>query len=323
MSTREPEFQRNYYAPLHPTKPTGDDIVADIHEMRANETNLFRVAALLTDAHAHRPGVYQQDLHKVNAALHDKGILPGMDVVGVRGEDLVARDKQGHVRLYDSKNTNYSYEDNGGDYNDKFGTNKGKFGYNADGSGIYQVAGKDNAWSIANDVLKNEGLEHPTSNQRANFIKELAEDNPDKDLAKLRPGDELTIPPGTVKLDKISPERASIAASQAYAELNTNYDGGTVALAHHSGIWGGQNYMDKNQIKAALDNPATAPVDRPGLEFLNRNFDVLKDKNGGYYNNSITEDTLAKWKADQARHIDDRKTSAFLDRVGVLTRQHD
>ncbi len=314
--TREAEYQER-----HRTTPTGDDIAGEIEHMGPHQTNLSRVAELLTVDHAHRPGLYQADLSQVNKTLHDQGILADVELVGVRGQDLVARDGQGHVRVYDSKNINYSYEDNGGNYDDKFGKNKGTFGYNADGSGIYKVAAGDNTWSIAGDILKNQGVKNPTANQQANYRIELSQANPGMDLHKLHVGDELTIPPSTTKLDSISAERASISASQAYAELNTNYSAATVALANHSGFFGNQHYMDASQLKGALNSPDTAAVDRPGLEFLSRNFETLKEKSGGYYKNCITEDSLADWKADQARHIDDRKTGAFLDRVSDLTRR--
>lgn len=311
---RDSDFRHSH---THHAAPTGDDIAAHINEMQPKETNLSNVAHLLTEAHAHRPGQYHEDLTKVNTALHEKGILTDMNVVGVRGEDLIARDNNGHVRVYDSHNTKYSYEDNGGNYNDKFGRNKGTFGFNPDGSGIYQVAGRDNAWTIADDMLKQQGIEHPTKNQRGNFVREMAAANPGTDLSKLAPGEELTIPASTYKPDKISPERSSIAASQAYAELNTNFDGASVALRNHSETWGMQNYMHKDQIDAALKDPSTPANERPGLEFMSKNFDALKVSNG-WYKNCITDESLAQWKADQARHIENRKIQAFEDRVRHL-----
>ncbi len=311
MSVREQDL---HHESRRTPAPTGDQIAAEVHDhVGQTDTNLSKVAAMLTDAHAHRPGVWQQDLAKVNKALHENGVLTNMEIVGVQGRDFAVRDQEGRVKLVDSSNTNYSYDRNG-NLDNQFGRNKGTFESNSDGSGKYTVSAKDNGWSIAHDILKSQGVEHPTANQQANYLKELAQANPHKDLAKLHVGEQLTIPASTNKLDSTTVLDSGIPKSSALEgdrlSVVAGYNAGTAALAKYSGGGGFQSHMNADQINSALSNPDTPAADKPGLQFLSRNYEALKGS-GILYGDSITQESLDAWKLTQARHIGERVNSEY------------
>jgi len=84
------------------TAHTGDTIADQIRQHQSTDNDLSDVARSLADAHADRPAMWRQDLAQTNDALHEKGFLPGMDIIGVSGQDLVTRDSSGTVRQFDS-----------------------------------------------------------------------------------------------------------------------------------------------------------------------------------------------------------------------------
>ncbi len=303
--SREQENHRHHH-PHHSHReaqhtPTGDDMANDIHaHLNSYDTDLSRVAEFLVKDHERRPSQYPQDLGKVNTALHDQRILPSVDIVGVQGQDFVTRDREDHstVRRYDSRNINYNYPDNGGIDDRRFGRHQGEYVARADGSGTYTVAAKDNSYSIAGDILKHQGIQSPSETDKAAFQRQIAYANPDKDLAKLYVGDELKIPAITGRFDNIPTDRQSIYGS---------YDAANHILDKYSHtLYLTQNHISAERLNNLL-NSSIPEEDRRGLQFMSRNFEALKDRSSIVFNGQITQESLDAWKADQVRHIDDRR----------------
>lgn len=155
--------------------------------------NLSDLAQELMSSHAHRPGLVQEDLAKATEALHANGSLANLSIIGLDGKDLIARDDQGQTLLLDASNP----ENQQGLPTDLVTQPIGESGRTAelaaDGSGKYTVVGGDSCWRIANDILTSQGVEQPTDNQIANYIKELETSN-GRSFAQLQVGDEINIP---------------------------------------------------------------------------------------------------------------------------------
>jgi hypothetical protein len=89
-------------------------------------------------------------LAAVNQKLHDQGILPGFDIVGIRGSDFVTKStSSGGTELFDSTNLNNHHTDS------KVGTST--------------INGRVASLAVSGDVLKSQGIENPTENQIQNY----------------------------------------------------------------------------------------------------------------------------------------------------------
>lgn len=182
------------------TTPTGDSIAASIRNRDVrNELPMADLARDLNAAHARRPGAFQQDLAKVNEALHEKGILPGVDIVGTRGQDLVTRDrKTGATRVVDASNPTIDDGKRGAQLDaarSKADIGGRKADIGPDGSGTVKVAKGDNPWKLSEDVLKSQGIKEPTANQIANYQIELNRLNGKDAMRRFHEGQEIKLPP--------------------------------------------------------------------------------------------------------------------------------
>lgn len=155
--------------------------------------NLSEVAQELLSAHAHRPGLVQEDLAKATEALHADGTLSNLSIVGLDGKDLIARDEQGQTLLLDANNPQNQQVLSSELTNQAIGDNGRTADLAADGSGKYTVVSGDSCWRVANDILTAQGVADPTDNQIANYIKELETTN-GRSFAQLQVGDEILIP---------------------------------------------------------------------------------------------------------------------------------
>ncbi len=255
---------------------TGDSIVQELNGRKPGDS-LADVAKDLTDAHAHRPGLFNQDLTEVSQKLHEQGILPGFDLVGVQGQDLIAKDSTGKLTVFDATNLDRSHA------LDKPASTTPLNGRdattNADGSGQVTVNKGDTAWSISKDVLKSQGIDSPTDNQVANYIKELELANGKPALRHLHPGDTLKLPASTVggnqtdfqserAVDNLTLNDAAIDKQVADAKQvirDLGFDG-----------WGDFSNIKKEEIGKALDTMALTDQQRQSLNFLHDNFDAMK-----------------------------------------------
>ncbi|MBP9093526.1 LysM peptidoglycan-binding domain-containing protein [bacterium] len=172
--------------------------------------NLSDLAQELMSSHAHRPGLVQEDLAKATEALHANGSLANLSIIGLDGKDLIARDEQGQTLLLDVSNPENQQVLPTNIVSQPIGANGRTAELAADGSGKYTVVSGDSCWRIANDILTSQGVEQPTDNQIANYIKELETSN-GRSFAQLQVGDEINIPTkiqGGVSSSFADPEKA-------------------------------------------------------------------------------------------------------------------
>jgi hypothetical protein len=259
--------------------PSGDSIADQLRHHQSTDTDLADVAHSLTDAHAHRPGAWQQDLAKTNVAMHEKGLLPGMDIVGIKGQDFVIRDSQGHVQLVDSTNiANRHADGHSGGTRDIGGRSAN---LNSDGSGSVQAQRGDNsAWVLSQALLKSQGIDNPTANQMANYQMELEKVN-GRPVSQFKPGDQIKIPATTRSGDQTDfvAERANTKAAKDKAIVDTNYDLAAAALskfASSGGIIRSSN-ISMEDINKALTGNVTED-ERKGLTFLRDHYEQLQNR---------------------------------------------
>ena len=155
--------------------------------------NLSDLAQDLMSSHAHRPGLVQEDLAKATEALHANGALANLSIIGLDGKDLIARDEQGQTLLLDASNPENQQVLSSDLVSQSIGANGRTAELAADGSGKYTVVSGDSCWKVANDILTAQGVEQPTDNQIANYIRELEVSN-GRSFAQLQVGDEINIP---------------------------------------------------------------------------------------------------------------------------------
>jgi len=258
--------------------PNGDSIADQVRHHQSNDVNLSDVASSLTDAHAHRPGVWQEDLAKTNAALHANGILPGMDIVGIKGQDFVTRDSQGHVQLVDSTNITSRHTDShSGGARDIGGRHAN---LNPDGSGTVEAQRGDNSgWVLSQALLRSQGIDKPTPNQMANYQLELEHLN-GKPVSQFKPGDQIKVPPSAKSGDQTDfvAERANAAEARDKSVVDHNYDLAARALdkfASSGGIIRSSN-ISMDDINKALTGTVTED-ERKGLTFLRDHYQQLQN----------------------------------------------
>ncbi|GEM_PF-2707447 len=247
-------------------------------------------ARLLGDA-AHRPGQLQRDLQKANEQLHQEGLLPGLQLVGVKGEDFVVADKDGKIELCDSHNLKRLKPD----------ADPG------DGPVNYQVKPGDNAYFIARDHLRAQLGHEPTGNEIMNYEKEMARLNPQiKSWNRIYPGDKLTLPAivrggdDTAFTAEHKQDAARAAARKEEELLKTRIKDAGQALASFGsdGMLG--HAITSEQIASALKRNDLTPSQRAGLEFLQKHYAELSKHNwfGGVY----AED-LARYQKEHRQAI--------------------
>jgi hypothetical protein len=250
--------------------PTGDSIAQQI-KGRTADSNFADIARQLTDDHARRPGLFRQDLASVNKSLHDQGILPGVDIVGVNGQDLVGRKADGSVVNYDATDLSHSRDGQPGGILAINGRTASREG---DGSGQVVVKQGDSPWTISRDVLKSQGVNAPTDNQIANYVKELQQENGKTALAHLKPGESVKLPAAmkggadTMFTD----DRANGAETKAVTDINANYDAAKAALAKTN--WNGIDFqgISKERLQSMLTTGDLNEQEQKGMQFLVDNY---------------------------------------------------
>lgn len=305
--------------------PTGDSIATTIRNRDVrNELPYADLAKDLTDAHAHRPGVWQQDLEKVNKALHEKGLLPGLDIVGTRGQDLVTKDKNGKIQIVDSTDPSRTREDAA-----KRSTpiNGRQAEINPDGSGTVKVGKHDNPWKFSKDVLKSQGIEEPTANQIANYTKELERLNGKGSMAKFQEGQEIKIPGGvsTKGSDQtqFAGDRIEAKAKKEQTDLQKQHDDLDATRYKFAGASSLMRStippsISKADIDYALDPKNGREVtdsDRKNLMALKADFDKYKTPGSVL---TLGEDRIFgsgidSWQKQQSEAIEKRRVLSYAD----------
>jgi hypothetical protein len=285
--------------------PTGETIAKQLEGL-TQQSNFADITNALTDAHAHRPGLFQQDLAAVNAKLHEQGILPDFNIVGVRGQDLVATDASGKTTLFDSTNLSYHHEDTTGSTAQINGRDAT---LNPDGSGKVTVKQGDTVWSISNDVLKAQGIENPTANQIANYVKELEHSNTISRRHPIRKGDQITLPPAVQNSanTEFTDDRANGEENKTVADINDTFAAAEAAIAKTKFYGIPFQGIDKARLQGFLDGNDLNDQERKGMQFLVNDYDQFQNKVTTRYGQPevwFDESLVNKWQQtslDQAR----------------------
>lgn len=302
-------------------RPTGDSIAQKVHTRSATD-NFADIARDLTDDHQHRPGLFQADLAKVNTELHARGILPGVDIVGVRGQDLVTRDSTGKVQVYDATNLSRHHDDTAANPSASIGDNGRVASLNPDGSGSYKIKQGDTTWSVAKDILKAQGDNNPSNNSIANYIKELEKANPGQKLDKLHPNDTINLPASTRGGDgtEFVGDRAEATASAARDATQKTHDEASAALVKFASagtLFGhdlGNANITKDDVTKALAQPDLSDADRRGLTFIRDNYDSLAQHDGVFTpNGTVYVRGLDTWQQNQNAATEQTRITAYLN----------
>ncbi|HEY9734614.1 MAG TPA: hypothetical protein V6C89_22070 [Drouetiella sp.] len=291
------------------SRPNGDSIADQVRHHLRTDSDLSDVARSLTDAHAHRPGHWQQDLARTNAALHERGILPGIDIVGIRGQDFVGRDSEGRTQIIDATNVYTRHEDRAANTRDMAGRPATQ---NPDGSGTVQArAGDNRQWQLSQDILKAQGIERPTPNQMANFQIELERLN-GRPVSQFRPGDQIRIPASSQGGDQTEfvGDRADRRARQQLEDANRQASEARAALEKFAGHGFNSSNLNRDDINQALRGPNLTPADTRGLQFLRDHYDEIAES-GLLYRNAVYGSGIDRWTQTQATRIEQERVLAY------------
>ncbi|CAF0742462.1 unnamed protein product [Rotaria sordida] len=296
--------------------------------------NLSEVAQDLMDAHAHRPGLVQEDLAKATEALHANGTLANLTVVGLDGKDLIVSNQEGQKLLLDANNPENQQVLPTDLTSQPIGDNGRTAELAADGSGKYTVVSGDSCWRVANDILTSQGLEDPTDNQIANYIKELEVAN-GRSFDSLQIGDEILIPTkiqggessqfaapestdttpptDTQETSALSPEAAKqmelekFGVDNSFALMAKGFDKATQVYTPGGPYSSGAASLE--DINNALNLDSITPDERLGLGMLQTGFDSMKNPEDG----KIHLDDLARAKAELYEKIEAKYNPSSAD----------
>jgi len=175
-------------------EPTGDSIAAKVQD-KTQTYSLSEVTQDLMDAHAHRLGLFNEDMKKATDSLHEAGLLNNFEIVGINGKDLIARDTNLNTSvLVNTEDPTAVHALSSELAETQIGANGRVANLAQDGSGNYTVSGGDSAWKVARDLLSTRGVDEPSDNQIANYIIELEHHN-ERSLGQLQVGDVVNVPP--------------------------------------------------------------------------------------------------------------------------------
>lgn len=268
---------------------TGDQIAKQISGRNEN-SNFADIAREIHDMMDHRPKGYAAELAKVNDALHAAGILPGIDITGVQGSDLIGKNPSGATVRMDSTDLGHSKVDTTSSTKP---INGREATVNADGSGQLTVKAGDSGWSIASDVLKSQGNANPSAREIANLSLQLEQLNGKNALHNLHPGDVLKFPPslkGGVDTSFVS-ERANDTEDATKAEIQSNFDAAFAAYQKNTTWQLGAGYkVSQEDINRFLSDGSLTAQERQGFQFFKDNWNMLS--RDGY----IWENEVKAWK---------------------------
>lgn len=299
----------------------GDTLAVQIKSKQAGDSYGDVVTGILDD-YRRRPGLFAQDMALVSDAFHEKGLLTNLTIVGIQGQDLVARDGKGNAVTVDAQGLDHTHLHDVTTTDTKEGNRSIQMG--SDGSGSYALTkwdiGRDKngrsfvgSWTIAQDILKARGIDNPTPNQEGNFIKELEAFN-GKSLKDFKPGDIVKIPPAVKGGDQseFGPERSEdgdrkLAADKQKREdnLEKTYESARNAFMFATSAGGTMSpggLLNRADLDIALNNPNVSADLKGGLEFLRDAMD-RQDPILSPYKNLIYLESLDKWKESSQKRI--------------------
>ncbi|HEY9731832.1 MAG TPA: hypothetical protein V6C89_07965 [Drouetiella sp.] len=273
---------------------TGDQIAKQV--AGRNENSSFAdIAREIHDMMDHRPKGYGAELAKINDALHQAGILPGIDITGVQGSDFIGKNPSGATVKLDSTDLGHAKVDTTQSSTPIFGR---EATVNADGSGTLKAKPGDSGWSIASDLLKSQGNQNPSPREIANLSLQLEQLNGKKALQHLQPGDSLKFPPalkGGFDTSFVA-DRANDTEDATKAQINSNFDAAWAAFKKNTSWTLGAGYnLSQNDIDRFLSDSSLTSQERQGFQFFKDNWNMLS-RDGKIWENEVKawKDTATK-----------------------------
>ncbi|RTL46039.1 MAG: hypothetical protein EKK48_01490 [Candidatus Melainabacteria bacterium] len=276
---------------------TGDQIAKQIAGRNEN-SNFSDIAREIHDMMDHRPKGSGAELAKVNDALHAAGILPGIEITGVQGSDLIGKNPSGATVRLDSTDLGHAKVDT---TNTITQINGRDATVTADGSGQLTVKAGDCGWTLASDVLKSQGNANPTDREIANLSLQLEQLNGKNAIQNMHPGDSIKFPPalkGGVETSFVS-ERAEDAEAEAKDQIDSNYDAAYAAYEKNTTwqLFAGYK-VSESDIDRYLSSDDLTAQERQGFQFFKDNWNMLS--RDGY----IWENEVNAWKDTATRQAE-------------------
>jgi hypothetical protein len=197
----------------------------------------------------------------------------------VQGQDLVAKkeDCSGTVTVFDATDTDRHRQLDSPAFGNNINGRQATI--NPDGSGeVTAKRGDNNPASLSRDVLEAQGIANPTDTQVANYVKELQRANGKSYMHHLQAGDPVKLPASVVGGDQsqFTSDRANDNLTTAKQDILDPVVDAKTILMDSSGL-GDQSSMTKDEITSALDATDLSTAQRKALQFMQTNFDQLKN----------------------------------------------
>ncbi len=270
---------------------TGDQIAKDIKGKSADDSfaDIAREVHDMID-HTKRPAA---ELAKVTEALHAQGILPGIELTGVQGQDFIGRDSNGAVVKVDALDLSHVKVDSTSKTTE---INGREATIAADGSGQVTVKPGDSAWRIAKDVLKSQGIANPDDRQVHMYEIQMETLNGKDAVNNLHPGDVLKLPPaleGGIDSSFFG-ARALDTETAAKAQLTGDYQAASAAMTK-SNHWhfGAPLSMDMDELSREMSQPGLTDQEKKGYQYLKDHFNEIA------VDGTIWQDKLDAWNHQQ------------------------
>lgn len=292
---------------------TSDQIVDHIKTKDAS-SNLSDIAREIHDMMDHtKPGASAAAMAKINDALHAQGILPGVDITGVQGQDfvgVVTSDKgEGSTIRVDSTDISHQKRDqsvNQTEINGRQAT------IAADGSGFITVKSGDNPSFIARDLLKSQGLANPTANDIAMYELKLEALNGAGIAKRLHPGDVLKLPPALQDgMDsQFFGQRALDTLTDTKTQLNSDLAAAQAAMVKtNHWNWGAPYSISMDEINNGLNTAGLTDQEKRGYQYLKDHFNEIA------VDGNVWGDKLTDWNT---KKVQDAELAFFKNTNGGM-----
>jgi len=312
-------------------------IVSEIADKAKNHDQDFSgIATEIYNLHRHNPGIFKDEMQRVNNAFHDyakQNGLQQMDIVGSNGTDLITRSADGkQVQHRDGTNIGrYTEEANDG----KAAAHHAQV--RPDGSAKYDIQPGDSGWTIAQQRLKDAGViddqtdKKTAQNLIGNYVREAGLEH-----KNLLPGHSIDLPPvqkggtGTDfgperqmdQLGKQAKQQESDLATQKKQDLEAAKN---IDLALNAAPRDGLDLtLTKQHVQALLSHPEKLRTEeKNALQYVQDNWDHLKDfqKPGAHADmitrNSFNDGGRKRLAAEQTAQQNIDKTYLAMRHLGA------
>lgn len=188
----------------HASRATETQIINDINNFDPKTQDLAKLSQDILAAQQQAGAYWQQMVKNINAGadLRKLGFSTDVDLIGVKDNSLVIKDRDGRIEYHDPVRLSHQKTDSVNSSSFEKGNNR-FFQRFADGHLEYTVQqpkpgakGNDREFyqNIARDALKLQTGKDPSETDIYNFIGQMKKVNPDVNFNVIKPGEKLQIP---------------------------------------------------------------------------------------------------------------------------------